>query len=61
MHTFITFLFDEEVNAHWVKPEWCRFLDRAFIEGTIQASLSKYRPAANRWLEARRYVCVHHR
>lgn len=54
MHTFISFLFDAAQLAHWVVPEWCRFLDRSFVEGSIIRALDSQRPAAERWLEARR-------
>jgi hypothetical protein len=56
MHTFVSFMFDDAAISHWVKPEWFKFLDRSYVEGTLVASLNKYRPAAERWLDARRFV-----
>jgi len=50
MHRLVSFLFDDRLMEEWVKEGWCRVLDRGYVEGTLLASLAKFRPHAKRWL-----------
>eukprot|EP01138_Halocafeteria_seosinensis_P006232 gb/GECG01006373.1/.p1 GENE.gb/GECG01006373.1/~~gb/GECG01006373.1/.p1 ORF type:complete len:910 (+),score=221.53 gb/GECG01006373.1/:1-2730(+) len=53
MVTLMEFVFDRPTLEKWCKEEWCKFLDRTFIEKDILARLERHRKRAEKWIVAK--------
>lgn len=56
MCTLMEFMFDRPTVEKWCKEQWCKFLDRTFIEEDILARLERHRKRAEKWIRSKQSI-----
>ena len=50
MHILLRFLFDREAVKTWLLDEWCRALDREYVERELLGGLDRHAAEVRAWL-----------